>query len=83
MSGDKVAHPLFLGTGERDQRPRVESAGGGHGAQAVEIRIYVGGDDVHTRFSWSGLIRVRSGQHESGAMADQENLLELFSINLP
>ena len=45
--GDKIAHPLFLGTGEGKQRAGIEPQGRHHGAEAVEIGIYVGGDDIH------------------------------------
>jgi hypothetical protein len=47
MAGEKVAHPLFLGTGKGDQRAGIEPRRSRHGAQAIEIGIYVGGDNVH------------------------------------
>jgi hypothetical protein len=49
MTGNKIAHTLFLGAGKGNQCPGVQPRSGCHGAQAVKIGIYVGGDDVHKR----------------------------------
>ena len=48
VTGDKIAHPLFLGTGKRDPRSGVEPGSSSHSPQAVEIGIYVSGDDIHS-----------------------------------